>query len=484
MEDEATYELVIGLEVHAQLHTHTKIFSSDSNSFGDEPNTNVSVVSLGHPGVMPMLNKKAVEYAIRMGLACDSSITRLQYFDRKNYFYPDLPKGYQITQDKTPICVGGTVLFMYDGDKHGSVELNRIHLEEDAGKSIHQDGSPESLIDLNRAGVPLIEIVTEPVIRTAEEAGAFLAEIRRKVRYLDICDGNMEEGSLRCDANVSIRLPGDKKLGQKVELKNMNSIKHVIRAIEHEYDRQVARKKAGKPIISETRTYDVSTGDSFGMRTKEALNDYRYFPEPDLSPLVVTDEWMEEIQKGMPKLPAQFRMHFMQDYGLNEYDAQVLTDRKEMAYFYEELCSQTPNQKAAANWLMGPVKSYLNEHGQTIEDFPLGTQTLAGIIKLIDDREINHSSANQQLFPYLLKHPGKDPKDAAEELNLIQHHDDSLVQDIIKKVLDANEKKVKEYKKGKKGLIGMFMGQLMKESKGQIDPKTANELLTEALDKR
>lgn len=478
----AKYKLVVGLEVHAQLQTATKIFSSDSNSFGDAPNTNVSVVSLGHPGVMPKLNEKAVEYAVRMGLACNCQISEYQYFDRKNYFYPDLPKGYQITQDKTPICVGGEVPVVYDETKHSTVKLNRIHLEEDAGKSIHQDGEPDSLIDLNRAGVPLIEIVTEPVIHTPEEAGAFVAEIRRMVRYLDICDGNMEEGSLRCDANVSIMPVDATELGRKVELKNMNSIKHVIRAIYHELDRQIRMTENGEEIISETRTYDVATGDSVGMRTKEELNDYRYFPEPDLSPLHITSEWLETVKAAMPMLPSDFRNKFRTTYGLSEYDAQVLTDRKEMAYFFESLCQATKNYKAAANWTMGPVKSYLNDSGATIDQLPIAVESLAGIIALVDQGTISFSAASQQLFPYLLKKPDASPEKAAEELNLVQDSDSDSIQPIIDEVLAANPAKVKEYQKGKKGLIGMFMGEVMKKTSGKVDPKVANKLLRESLE--
>jgi aspartyl-tRNA(Asn)/glutamyl-tRNA(Gln) amidotransferase subunit B len=316
------YQVVIGLEVHAQLMTVSKIFSGDGNAFGSTPNTNISAVSLGHPGVMPKLNKKAVELAIRMGLACNCEITRFGYFDRKNYFYPDLPKGYQMTQDKTPICVGGTIPIDIASGQD-AVKLNRIHLEEDAGKSIHVDGLPDSLIDLNRAGVPLIEIVTEPEIYSSEAAGAFLTEVRRLVRYLNVCDGNMEEGSMRCDANVSVRLVNETELGKKVEVKNMNSIKNVMKAIDHEVNRQIKLIESDHIIISETRTFNPDKGTTTGMRTKEELNDYRYFPEPDLSPLRVSEEWLQEIKDKMPELPAEMKERFKSGYGLNEYDAAV-----------------------------------------------------------------------------------------------------------------------------------------------------------------
>lgn len=481
-EVKAKYKLVVGLEVHAQLHTETKIFSGDSNSFGDAPNTNVSVVSLGHPGVMPLLNTKAVEYAIRMGLACHCEISEYQFFDRKNYFYPDLPKGYQITQDKTPICVGGHVPLVYDEGKHSDVILNRIHLEEDAGKSIHLEGESDTLIDLNRAGVPLIEIVTEPVLKTPEEAGAFVAEIRRIVRYLGICDGNMEEGSLRCDANVSIMKTTDTELGKKVELKNMNSIKHVIRAIYHEMDRQINLLENGEEIISETRTYDVSTGDSSGMRTKEELNDYRYFPEPDLSPLHISKEWLAEVESTMPLLPSFFRARFQKEYGLNEYDAQVLTDQKEMAYFFDELCKDSHNYKAAANWTMGPFKSYLKESGRSIAELDIGEKHLAEIIRMVDEGLVSFTAASQQLFPYLIEHPDHSIREAASKLNIIQDSDSDSIQPVIDEVLADHPVKVLEYKKGKKGLIGMFMGEVMKKSKGKVDPKIANKLLRDSLE--
>lgn len=476
------YQLIVGLEVHAQLHTESKIFSGDSNSFGDAPNTNVSVISLGHPGVMPKLNRKAVEYAIRMGLACNCEISEYQFFDRKNYFYPDLPKGYQITQDKTPICVGGKVPVYYGDNVRSEVQLNRIHLEEDAGKSIHVEGERNSLIDLNRAGVPLIEIVTEPVILSAEEAGAFLAEVRRIVRYLGICDGNMEEGSMRCDANVSVKLKESKELGKKVELKNMNSIKSVIRAIEHEMERQIDLIEDGYEIFSETRTYDIQTGKSSGMRTKEELNDYRYFPEPDLSPIHVTDAWLHEIADTQPTLPAEFRRKFQEDFGLSQYDAEVLTDKKELAYFFDSFCEKTSNYKAAANWTMGPIKSYLNEHGKEIDELEIGVSRLSEVIELVDKNVVSFSAASQQLLAYLFEHPQSSAEQAAKTLNIIQESDSGSIQPFINEVIAENPDKVKAYKNGKKGLIGMFMGELMKKTHGKVDPKVANKLLRESLE--
>ncbi len=475
------YQVVVGLEVHAQLMTESKIFSGDGNAFGDTPNTNISAVSLGHPGVMPKLNKKAVELAIRMGLACNCEITRFGYFDRKNYFYPDLPKGYQMTQDKTPICIGGTVPI--EGIKNQtSVKLNRIHLEEDAGKSIHVDGQPDSLIDLNRAGVPLIEIVTEPEIYSSEAAGAFLTEVRRLVRYLNVCDGNMEQGSLRCDANVSVRLVEATELGKKVEVKNMNSIKNVIKAIDHEVQRQIHLIETGKAIISETRTFNPDSGKTSGMRTKEELNDYRYFPEPDLSPLQVSEEWLAEIKSNMPELPSEMKERFKKQYGLKEYDAAVLTDQRDLAYLFDGLCNETKNYKAVANWLMGPVKSYINEHGITFGDLPIEPIQIVNVIDLIDAGKVSFTAASQQLLPYLFEHPEENALHSAELLNIIQDSDSDNIQTIIDEILASNADKVKAYRSGKKGLLGMFMGEMMKKTQGKADPKIASQLLRESLE--
>ncbi|MCH7396935.1 Asp-tRNA(Asn)/Glu-tRNA(Gln) amidotransferase subunit GatB [Belliella sp. DSM 107340] len=476
------YELVVGLEVHAQLLTKSKMYTTDSTEFGNLPNTHISVVTLGHPGTLPKVNKTAVEFAVKMGIACNSEITRKNIFARKNYFYPDLPKGYQITQDKNPICVGGQVpLTMPDGTKR-SVTLTRIHMEEDAGKSMHLAGEVDTLVDYNRAGVPLIEIVSEPDIRSSEEAYAFLVEIKKLVRYLDICDGNMEEGSLRCDANISVRLRGAAEYGKKVEVKNMNSFRNVARAIEHEYERQIHMIEANEEIISETRTFDATTGLTASMRTKEDLNDYRYFPEPDLSPVVVSEEWLEGIRKEMPALPRELHYKFVNSYGLPEYDAGVLTDSKEIALYFNELCESTQNYKAASNWMMGPVKSYLNELTLHISDFPISPKRLADLIGIIDDGKINFSVASQKVYPEMLKGKEKTPLEIAQALNLIQESDEGSLKPIVESVLAENSAKVEEYRSGKKGLMGMFMGQVMKKSQGKADPKVATKILTELLE--
>ncbi|QDH80157.1 Asp-tRNA(Asn)/Glu-tRNA(Gln) amidotransferase subunit GatB [Echinicola soli] len=477
------YELVVGLEVHVQLLTKSKMYASDSTEFGNLPNSNISVITLGHPGTLPKVNKRAVEFAMKLGLACKSEITRNNIFARKNYFYPDLPKGYQLTQDKNPVCVGGTVAITLE--KSGvtrDIELTRIHMEEDAGKSMHLAGEVDTLVDYNRAGVPLLEIVTEPCIRASEEAYQFMSEIRKLVRYLDICDGNMEEGSMRCDANISIRLKGETELGKKVEVKNMNSFRNVARAIEHEFDRQIDMMEKGETIISETRTFDATTGLTAGMRTKEDLNDYRYFPEPDLSPVVISEDWLESIKASMPSLPRELHERFVTVFGLPEYDANVLTDSKEIALYFEELCSETNNYKAASNWMMGPVKSYLNELTLHIEDFPVRPKQLASLIALIDEGKVNFSVASQKVYPEMIKNPSQTPLEIAQKLNLIQESDEGSLKPIVESVLAENEAKVAEYKSGKKGLLGMFMGQVMKKSKGKADPKVANKILTELLE--
>jgi aspartyl-tRNA(Asn)/glutamyl-tRNA(Gln) amidotransferase subunit B len=476
------YQLIIGLEVHAQLQTESKIFASDSTIYGNSPNTQISVITLGHPGTLPKVNKKAIEYAIKMGLACDCEITRQTSFDRKNYFYPDLPKGYQITQDKAPICVAGFVPIVLSDGTTKSVKLNRIHLEEDAGKSIHLAGESDTLVDFNRAGTPLIEIVSEPDLKSPEEAYAFLAEIKKLVRYLEICDGNMEEGSLRCDANVSVMLKGAGELGKKVEVKNMNSFRNVFRAIEHEHERLIQLIESGESIISETRTFDANTGTTSSMRTKEDLNDYRYFPEPDLSPVVISEEWLKSIKSMMPELPRELHYKFVNEYGLPDYDASFLTETREIALWFDGLCAKTKNYKSASNWMMGPIKSYLNEMNLPIDTFPISTDSMAELIALIDAGKLSFSIASQKVYPEMLKSTEETPFQIATRLNLIQESDESSLKPIVESVIAENSGKVKEYRSGKKGLMAMFMGQVMKKSQGKADPKVATKLLIELLE--
>jgi aspartyl-tRNA(Asn)/glutamyl-tRNA(Gln) amidotransferase subunit B len=476
-----SYELVVGLELHAQLSTESKIFAPDPARFGASPNRHVSAITLGHPGTLPRLNRRAVEFAVKMGLACGCQITRRTIFDRKNYFYPDLPKGYQISQDKAPICVGGAVYVTLKSGEERALQLHHIHLEEDAGKSIHAEGEPDTLLDYNRAGTPLIEIVTEPVMRSAEEAGACLAEIRKLVRYLGICDGNMEEGSLRCDVNVSVRPVGQEKLGTKVEVKNMNSVRFVQRAVEYEFERQVGVLESGGRIIQETRTFDAATGRTAGMREKETMNDYRYFPEPDLPPVVISEQWLGQIQAGMPALPRELFQKFISHYGLPAADATLLTENREDAAWFEELCRHTANFKSAANWLMGPVRAWLNESGREIGEFPIAPAQLARLMALVDESRVSHTTASQRLFPELLAQPAADPLRLAEALNVLQQSNSDSIQALIDEVLAAWPAKVKEYRQGKKGLLGLFVGEVMKKSGGKADPKLTNQLLVKTL---
>ncbi len=475
------YELVIGLEVHAQLSTKSKMYCGDSTEFGASPNTQVSPLSLGHPGTLPRVNKAAVAAAVKIGLATDSEIREVNEFARKNYFYADLPKGYQITQDKTPICTNGFLKFEVNG-KEKTVRIHRIHMEEDAGKSTHDLDPFFTLVDLNRAGVPLVEIVTEPDIRSSDEAYQYLTEIRKLVRFLEICDGNLEEGSMRCDANISIRKVGETILNTRVEVKNMNSIRNVKRAIEAEFIRQVDLVEAGGVVVQETRGFDANTGKTLGQRSKEFAHDYRYFPEPDLPPVVITEEYVQNVRANMPKLPKQLISEYVSHFGLPLYDATVITDDKDLAFYFNDLLRLTSNYKAASNWVLGPVKSFLNENGLEISRFVLKPQALADLIALIDSGKTNFSVASQKIFPEMIVSPIKSPLQIAEEMNLLQNSDEGMIKELVAQVLASMPAKVEEYKAGKKGLMGLFVGEVMKASKGKADPKVTNRLLNELLE--
>lgn len=476
------YQAVIGLEVHAQMLTKSKAYSSDVNEFGATPNTNISVITLGHPGTLPKMNKKTIEYAIRMGIACESDISPVQNFDRKNYFYPDLPKGYQITQDKTPICENGQVYIKDDEGNEKAIRITRIHMEEDAGKSIHDVDVYDTLVDLNRAGIPLIEIVSEPDLRSSTEAYNYLTEVRKIVRYLGICDGNMEESSLRCDANISVMLKGSKTYGRRVEVKNMNSIRNVQKAIEFEITRHIEMIEKGEIIAQETRSFDALKNSTISMRSKEAANDYRFFPEPDLLPISVDKVQIEAIRKDMPSLPRDLFIKYTQELGLSEYDAYNITDSKDIALFYEELISSTKNYKLAANWLMGDIKSYLNHNGLEMEQFPIPAKTITDLIAIIDEGKISSTIASQKVFPALIENPSASPIEIAKSLNLIQDSDEDSIMGYINEVIANNPSEVERYRNGEKQLTGFFMGQLMKVSKGKADPKAANQLMRKALD--
>jgi aspartyl-tRNA(Asn)/glutamyl-tRNA(Gln) amidotransferase subunit B len=478
------YEVVIGLEVHCQLNTASKIFASDANQFGSEPNTNISVITLAHPGVLPKLNKRAVESAIKLGLACGSTINQKNYFDRKNYFYPDLPKGYQVSQDKFPICLGGGVTVrLKDGKtyKNKFLPFHHVHMEEDAGKSIHELNQKYTLLDYNRAGTPLLEIVSDPCIGSPEEAAAYLTEIRKIVRYLDICDGNMEEGSMRADLNISLRPIGDSKLGTKVEIKNMNSIRNLQKAAEYEIKRQSEALDAGDTLIQETRSFDPDSGKTSSMRVKETMNDYRYFPEPDLAPIFISDKQLADIQSLMPKLPNQLFKEFVEDYGILEEHAIILTEDKNWSDYFVELCALCNNKKSASNWMVATIKGYLNESNTDIKDFVLRPNHISELITLVDQGKISNTIASQKLMPLLIANPNVTALELAMSNNMIQESNSDTLQILVDEVLKEQDSKVQEYKKGKKGLMGMFVGEIMKKSKGTADPKLVNELLNKVL---
>jgi aspartyl-tRNA(Asn)/glutamyl-tRNA(Gln) amidotransferase subunit B len=476
------YEVVIGLEVHAQLLTKTKAYSSDENIYGEAPNTKTSVISLGHPGTLPRSNAKVIEYAVKMGIAVGADIRERNEYARKNYFYADLPKGYQITQDTTPICNGGIIQIKDAEGKPKKIKITRIHMEEDAGKSIHDLDPFHTLIDLNRAGVPLIEVVSEPDVRSSDEAYQYINEVRKLVRYLDICDGNMEEGSLRCDANISVMLKGASEFGTKVEVKNMNSTRNVKRAIEFEIDRQIALVEEGKEVSHETRSFNAANNSTISMRHKEEANDYRYFPEPDLQAVIVTQEYIEKVKNSLPPLPSELFQKFTTEFCLSDYDANILTDEKGIALYYNELCDSTKNYKSAANFVNGSVKSYLNEKAISIAEFCIKPKRLASLITIVDQGKVSNTVATSKVFPAMLVCNDTADKIATDN-NWIQESDSDALGDYIKLAIAKYPEKAKDYKEGKKGLIGLFMGEVMKLSKGQADPKLANQLLRNQLEK-
>jgi len=474
------YETVVGLEVHAQLLTKSKLFCGDSSAFGSSPNTHVSAITLAHPGTLPKMNKKAIEFAVKMGIACHSEIVKENYFARKNYFYPDLPKGYQLSQHTTPICKSGFITIRLKNEEK-SIRLNRIHIEEDAGKSLHDVDPENTALDFNRAGVSLIEIVSEPDIRSGEEAYAYVSELRKLVRYLDICDGNMEEGSLRCDANISVRKKGDTKLGTKAEVKNLNSIRNVKRAVEFESKRMIEILENGSEISQQTRSFDADTGTTFSIRDKEDADDYRYFPDPDLTKFSLTDQFIDEVRKSNPELQSERIKRYVSEYHLTEYDSAILTEEKEFADYFEQLAEGGVKSKAAANWMLGPVKSWLNENNDEIGQFPVLPKKLAGVIKLVEDGKLSYSTASTKLFNELLKDPLREPSEIAEERNWSLDSNIDNIENLIEQVLNKFPEKVKEFKKGKKGLMGLFVGEVMKLSKGKADPKMSNDILSEKL---
>ena len=473
------YEAVIGLEIHAQLATQSKLFCGDAASFGAEPNTHISPITMGHPGTLPKTNVKAVEYAIKLGIACGSRIENNNYFARKNYFYPDLPKGYQITQHTTPICVGGAITIKGEaGDK--IVQLNRIHLEEDAGKSIHDISELDTYIDLNRAGTPLVEIVTEPCIHSAQDAFLFVSEMRRLVRWMGVCDGNMEEGSLRCDANISIRLKGDTKLGTRVEVKNLNSIRNIKKAIEFEIERLIQITETGGTILQQTRSFDANNDTTFSIRDKEDANDYRYFPDPDLAPFQLTQEYIKDIEAALPVLPAVLKNTWKSNYALSDYDVEQLCENKEEADFYAAWTKQTSHYKSAANWILGPIREYLNENNTSYNTLLPFIPYLVELLDLVASNQLNFSVASGKVFKAIMQQM-QSPTQYAKSNNLLQSNSSDEIEVWVDQVLLMHPEKIIEYKKGKKGLIGLFTGEVKKLSQGKADPKVTMQLLEQKL---
>jgi aspartyl-tRNA(Asn)/glutamyl-tRNA(Gln) amidotransferase subunit B len=468
------FEPVIGLEVHAQLKTRSKIFCGCSTEFGAEPNTHVCPVCLGMPGVLPVLNKKVVEYALRMAIATHCRISPESRFARKNYFYPDLPKGYQISQYELPIALGGHINIELDGHAK-RIGITRIHMEEDAGKLLHDPDQSFSRVDLNRTGIPLIEIVSEPDMRSPEEAGAYLRKLHAILRYLDICDGNMEEGSFRCDANVSIRPAGTAPFGTRTELKNLNSFKHVEKAIAYEINRQKDVLMDGGQIFQETLLWNPDRGLTTSMRSKEEAHDYRYFPDPDLLPLTVDNDWIQQITQYLPELPDAKQKRFVTAYGLPAYDAKVLTTSRELADYFESCLVDYDNPKQVSNWIMGSLLALLNTEGKDIQQSPISPLALSGLLKLIDAHVISGKIA-KTVFDDMAR-TGKPPETIVQEKGLVQVTDASAIEQIVLKVLANNPKEVADYRNGKEKVFGFFVGQVMRETKGKANPQQVNEIL-------
>jgi aspartyl-tRNA(Asn)/glutamyl-tRNA(Gln) amidotransferase subunit B len=473
------FEPVIGLEVHAQLRTKSKIFCSCSTEFGAPPNTHVCPVCLGMPGVLPVLNKKVVDFALRMAVATGCRIAETSRFARKNYFYPDLPKGYQISQYELPIAEFGHIEIDVDGTRK-KIGITRIHMEEDAGKLNHDPNRPLSHVDLNRTGVPLIEIVSEPDLRSPEEAGAYMRKLRSILRYIEICDGNMEEGSFRCDANISLRPKDSKDFGIRTELKNLNSFKHVERAIQYEINRQEAILEEGGEVVQETRLWSPDSGTTHPMRDKEEAHDYRYFPDPDLLPLVIDDEWIRKVKEELPELPDDKTERFIEQYKLPARDAERLTSARELADYFEECLKTFPEPRSVCNWITGTLLGLLNAQGKTIEKSPVSAENLGGLLKLVQDNVISGKIAKTVFDEMAVS--GKPAKQIVEEKGMIQVTDASAIEEVVLRVLESSPKEVEAYKNGKKKLMSFFVGQIMKETIGKANPKIVNELLRKKLE--
>jgi aspartyl-tRNA(Asn)/glutamyl-tRNA(Gln) amidotransferase subunit B len=472
----AEWETVIGLEIHAQLATRSKIFSGSATSYGARPNAHANLVDLGYPGVLPVLNGEAVRMAVKLGLAIDARIERTSAFARKNYFYPDLPKGYQISQYELPIVAGGALEIILEDGGRKRIGITRAHLEEDAGKSLHEGLPGVSGIDLNRAGTPLVEIVSEPQMRSAKEAVAYMKKVHTLVRYLEICDGNMQEGSFRCDANVSVRRMGAQEFGTRAEIKNLNSFRYVEKAILYEVSRQVELLESGGKVVQETRLYDADKGETRSMRTKEEANDYRYFPDPDLLPVVLTDEFIEEVRRGLPELPDEKALRFARDYVLSAYDAQVLTASRELAAYYEEVArALAGDPKLAANWVMGELAASLNKDGLDIGASPISAGQLAALLRRIADQTISGKIA-KEVFEAMWT-SGQEADAIIEAKGLRQITDTAAIERVIDEVMARNPGQLAEYRSGKDKLFGFFVGQVMKATGGKANPAELNKLL-------
>jgi aspartyl-tRNA(Asn)/glutamyl-tRNA(Gln) amidotransferase subunit B len=476
------WEVVIGLEIHTQLATKSKIFSGAATAYGAEPNTQACAVDLGLPGVLPVLNAEAVRMAIKFGLAVDAEISDRSVFARKNYFYPDLPKGYQISQYELPVVGKGHINIELEDGTEKVIGITRAHLEEDAGKSLHEDFDGQTGIDLNRAGTPLLEIVSEPDMRSAKEAVAYMKKIHSLVRYLEICDGNMQEGSFRCDANVSVRPKGQEKFGTRAELKNINSFRNVERAINYEIERQIDVLESGGEVIQETRLYDADKNETRAMRSKEEANDYRYFPDPDLLPLIIDEETINEIKATLPELPNEKRDRFVNELGLSLYDASVLTSSRELATYFESLLAATGGKdpKQCANWVIGDVSGALNKANLDISESPVSAEQLASVLNRINDNTISGKIA-KTVFEALWAGEGKDADEIIESKGLKQVTDTGAIEAMVDEVLANNPNQVQQYRDGKEQLIGFFVGQIMKASKGKANPAQVNELLQKKL---
>lgn len=473
------YEAVIGLEVHAQLKTQSKIFCKCSTSFGAPPNAHTCPVCLGMPGTLPVLNKTVVEYAIRMAIATNCTITRESRFARKNYFYPDLPKGYQISQYELPIAEHGKIEIDLPDGSVKKIGLTRIHMEEDAGKLVHNPLLPISQVDYNRTGVPLIEIVSEPDMRTPQEVSAYLKKLHALVRYTDTCDGNMEEGSFRCDANVSVRPKGETKLGTRAELKNMNSFKNVEKGVQYEIERQIALIEQGKEVVQETRLFDVNKGKTFTMRGKEEAHDYRYFTDPDLIPLVIDEEWIERIKNELPELPDTRKARFINDYQLSEYDASILTSERDIADYFEACISKLNQPKLVANWVMSNILGLLHSENLTIDKSPVSPENLAKLLHLVHKDVISGKIA-KTVFEEMAK-TGKTPESIVEKRGLVQVSDENELLPLIQSLIEKHPKEKTSYQNGKTKLMGFFVGQVMKSTRGKANPKIVNTLLKKLL---